>query len=255
MKNEPLIIGHRGASSEAPENTIASVRAAVEAGADGVEFDVRLAKDGVPVVIHDATLKRTGLRHDKVSALTSSELGMIDVGTRFARRFPRRSIRDFSTEFVPSLSEMLDVLKGYDGLVYIELKCRRAGYEPLVRAVCDRARSLPNLPQIIVTSFSLDAIANVRAVLPQVQTAALFEPKIRTIMRRRAIVAAARDVAAHQLSVHRSLVTPRLIALAHEACMPVTVWTVDNVRWLARARALGIRALITNDPARMLANR
>jgi glycerophosphoryl diester phosphodiesterase len=79
----PLIIAHRGASAVAPENTIAAFRRAIEVGADGVEFDVRLARDGVPVVIHDSTLERTAGLKRGVSDLTSEELSQIDVGSWF----------------------------------------------------------------------------------------------------------------------------------------------------------------------------
>jgi glycerophosphoryl diester phosphodiesterase len=67
----PLIIGHRGASALAPENTLAAFERAMRDGADGIEFDVRLARDAVPVVIHDAGLRRTGLREGEVESLTS----------------------------------------------------------------------------------------------------------------------------------------------------------------------------------------
>jgi len=75
-----LIIGHRGNSAEAPENTIAAFARALNDGADGIEFDVRLARDRTPVVIHDATLKRTGGLPAAVSALSSAELTRLDVG-------------------------------------------------------------------------------------------------------------------------------------------------------------------------------
>ncbi len=74
MNSTPLILGHRGASALAPENTIAAFARAMHDGADGVEFDVRLSRDQVPVVIHDSTLKRTGLIDSVVSALTAAEL-------------------------------------------------------------------------------------------------------------------------------------------------------------------------------------
>ncbi|MDQ3754751.1 MAG: glycerophosphodiester phosphodiesterase, partial [Acidobacteriota bacterium] len=64
----PLIIGHRGASAVAPENTLGAFARALDDGADGIEFDVRLARDGVPIVIHDATLKRTALQDGAVAA-------------------------------------------------------------------------------------------------------------------------------------------------------------------------------------------
>src|SRR2546428_12429927 len=82
-KTSPLIIGHRGASALAPENTLSAFRKAFEAGAAGVELDVRLAGDGGPVVIYDATLRRTGLRDGLVTRIASGELGQTDGGGLF----------------------------------------------------------------------------------------------------------------------------------------------------------------------------
>ena len=82
----PLIIGHRGASADAPENTMAAFREAIAVGADGIEFDVRLTRDGVPVVIHDSTLRRTGGLPQRIAEITQSELATIDVGSWFARK-------------------------------------------------------------------------------------------------------------------------------------------------------------------------
>ena len=102
MSRLPLIIGHRGASALAPENTLAAFRRAINDGADGIEFDVRLAKDGVAVVIHDATLERTtGSIRSRVSQLTAAELNAIDVGSWFR---PSESSRSFAGEKVPSCS-------------------------------------------------------------------------------------------------------------------------------------------------------
>src|SRR5258705_12537702 len=82
----PLILGHLGASALAPENTLAAFSRAISDGADGIEFDVRLSRDGGAVVIHDASLKRTGLINRPVSDLTAAELGEVDVGSWFAER-------------------------------------------------------------------------------------------------------------------------------------------------------------------------
>ena len=78
--DRPLIIGHRGASALAPENTLASFSRAIADGADGFEFDVRLSRDHIPVVIHDADLKRTAHKNSRVAALSAQELSQIDVG-------------------------------------------------------------------------------------------------------------------------------------------------------------------------------
>lgn len=253
MKAIPLIIGHRGASVHAPENTLAAFLMALDAGADGVEFDVQLSKDGVPVVIHDSTLERTSARSEKVADLTSKQLAQMDVGSWFNAKFPKKANSEFSAETVPTLAQVLKLFKGTKSLIYIELKCSGTDFAPLVKVVCDVIRGSPLLPRIIVKSFKLAAIPEVRRQLPEVQTAALFEPTIMDFFRRRKhIIAVAREFGAHQISLHRSLVTRKLVSLAADAQMPVTIWTADDPKWIKRCRKLGIGALITNDPAKMI---
>ncbi len=256
MTQLPLIIGHRGASAHAPENTLAAFQMAVDVGADGVEFDVQLAKDGVPMVIHDDNLMRTGLRPERVADLTAKQLNKIDAGSWFNVKFPKMAKPEFAKETVPTLAQVLDLLKDFDGLIYIELKAEDTGYRELAAAVCDLIRDSPRLPQMIVKSFKLAAIPEIRHRLPAVQTAALFAPQILDYLRRRKyILALAHEFGAHQISLHHSLVTKKLTALAAEAQMPVTIWTADNLKWVAKCEKLGIRSLITNDPAKLLAKR
>ena len=88
----PRIIAHRGSSAHAPENTLAAFELAVAGGAEGIEFDVRLTRDGEAVVIHDADLKRTALSEGIVSGMTAAELAEIDVGTWFNRKHPAKRI-------------------------------------------------------------------------------------------------------------------------------------------------------------------
>ncbi len=253
MSRSPLIIGHRGASAHAPENTLAAFRLALDVGADGVEFDVQLSKDGVPVVIHDRTLDRTGLRAGRVTDLTSGQLGKVDIGSWFNKNFPKKAKSEFANETVPTLTQVLYLLKDTKGLIYIELKCGDAEYEPLAKAVCDTIRDSHLLPQIIVKSFKLAAIPVVRFHLPEVQTAALFEPTILDFLRRRKyILDIAHEFGAHQISLHYSLVTRKFVSLATLSQTPVTIWTADDPKWKKRCAKLGIRALITNDPARFI---
>ena len=248
--NRPLIVAHRGSSARAPENTLAAFQVAIDDGAEGVEFDVHLAKDGVPVVVHDDDLRRTGMRPGRVTNLTSSELGELDVGSWFNVKHPDLANPEFSKQTVPTLIETLDLLKDFDGLIYVELKCDEWNCVDLVTAVCGVIRDAPQLSQIIIKSFKLGAIPEVRHLLPDAKTAALFAPEIMVFLRRREhIIALAREFGADQLSVHYSLVTPRLCKLAAEAKMPLTVWTVDDPLWLARRANLDIRAVITNDPS------
>ena len=253
MSRRPLIIGHRGASAHAPENTIAALKMAVDAGADGVEFDVRLAKDGVPVVIHDADLWRVARRRDKVADLYSGELAQIDVGTWFDRMVPERSLAAHSAETVPTLEQVLQTLNNSAGLIYVELKTDASTSDRLVDTACDVIRNFSPLFRIIVKSFDLDALRRLRTRLPDVAIAALFDPSAATVLRRRsALVAMAAACGAGHVSVHWSMATRRLVAAANAAEMPVTVWTVEHPRWIARANEIGIRSLITNDPSKLL---
>lgn len=253
MSQLPLIIGHRGASRHAPENTLAAIRLAVESGADGIEIDLRLAKDGIPVVIHDADLLRTARINKKVRDLDSTELATIDVGSWFEHRYRRRASRSYAGETIPLLGIVLDLLADFEGLLYLELKCEKRDARPLVHAVCKRICSSPLLPRMIVKSFDLDAIRLVKKHIPAVQTAALFGPDVRHLFKRRhRLVDLARGCEADQLSVHRSLVTRGLMRASRAAEMPVTVWTVDDPRWIRRAAELGVRALVTNNPSRLI---
>lgn len=253
---KPLIIAHRGASAHSPENTFAAFQRAIEAGADGIEFDVRLAKDVVPIVFHDATLIRLAKDKRRVADLTGEELNRIDVGSWFNRAFSTRADARFSTETIPTLEQLLDFLSDYPGLIYLELKSAESSFPVLTEAVCHLLRQTALLPQIIVKSFNLNAVKLAKQLLPEIRTAALFEPKVLTVLRKkRHILAEAQSCGADELSLHYSLATKRFVRQAIENNFPVTIWTADNPAWIERALNYKINAIITNDPARLLARR
>jgi glycerophosphoryl diester phosphodiesterase len=255
VKVLPLIIAHRGASALAPENTLAAFRQAIDAGADGIELDVRLAKDDVPVVFHDSTLRRLAKIPNRVSDLTAGELSKIDVGSWFNRAFPRKADDKFPAETVPSLAKIFDFLHDYKGLIYVELKSS-AKIPALAETVCALIEQTNLLPQIIIKSFNLDVIKITKQILPEARVAALFEPKILTILRKkRLILDEAQKYNADEISIHFSLATRNFISLTKEKNLPVTIWTADNPAWVRRALDFGINAIITNNPARLLKKR
>lgn len=254
--NLPLIIAHRGASALAPENTLAAFRKAIADGAEGIEFDVRLSKDGEAVVFHDADLKRIGGRDEKVSDFSFEDLRKIDAGSWFNGVFPRYADEKFSGETIPSLKEVLSLLSDFRGLIYIELKCRESEVEPLVRAVCKEIRASHLQPQIIIKSFRLQVIPEVRRQCENVTTAALFAPKIMTMLRKeKHLLKIAQEFRADQISLHYTLVSGKFMKKAEKRNFPVTVWTVDNPRFVKRAIDFGIRSVITNNPANLLEKR
>jgi glycerophosphoryl diester phosphodiesterase len=255
-QSRPLIIAHRGSSHVAPENTLAAFEAAVTEGSEGIEMDVGVTRDGVPVVFHDLTLKRMTGEDCKISDLDLKSLSQVSVGSWFNRRYPNRARKAYGIVGVPTLAEALKSLEILEGPVYIELKCRESDMdrcvEPIARALADS----PLFPQIIFKSFLPDAILFMREVCPGVSTAALFAPKVMSIIRKeQRLVNIAVDLGADMVSVHSALATKKLIKRARRSGLAVTIWTVDNPRWMKRAVELGVDAVITNKPAKMLLKR
>lgn len=259
--NSPLIIGHRGASAVAPENTLAAFARTLDAGADGVELDVRLARDGVPVVIHDATLKRTGLRDGAVGRMTSSELAAIDAGTWFNREHPALSNDDYAREGVPTLERVFQLVIGRDSskplFIYVELKTDNKACDELVRSVVNLVNRYKFKARVVIVSLDLSALTKTKLVDSTIRTGALFAPRqgARLSLQAEDIITAAAACGADEILLHRLIARPKLVQAAISRDLPVAVWTVDDPVWIQRADKLGVSSLITNDPALLVARR
>jgi glycerophosphoryl diester phosphodiesterase len=242
-----LIIGHRGASAVAPENTMAAFREALAVGADGIEFDVRLTRDGVPVVIHDSTLRRTGGLPRRVAELTWDEISKVDVGSWFGK--------SFANETVPSLAELFRLFQSNNSTLYLEMKSDAvADQRPLAEA-CVRAIEEHSLQErVVVECFQLPAIKILKEFNPEIKTVALFEPSFTnpSVLSDQRIINQAIEVGAAALALHHRLARKSLVEKAKAAGLHVAVWTVDDPAWIDRAQAIGIDALITNDPEAMI---
>lgn len=253
---QPLIIGHRGASAVAPENTLAAFERAFRDGADGIEFDVRLARDHVPVVIHDATLKRTALREGSIADLSVSELSETDVGTWFNLRRPTAARVEYEGARVPTLAQVLELYGEGNSRLYVEMKCEGDEGGALAAEVARLVDEYSFHQRAVVESFALDSIAEIKRLDARIRTAALFEPSLlrpRPSMRK--MIEQALSCRADEIALHRTLATRRAVEEAGRRGLRVVVWTVDSPSWIQRAIAYGISAVITNDPARMRSRR
>ena len=224
-----FVYAHRGASAEAPENTFAAFRRALDAGADGIEMDVHLASDGVPVVIHDDTLERTTDGTGAVAAHRAAQLRALDAGSWFGPRF--------AGEPLPTLEEALRLLAGRLR-INLEVKEARAGL-----AVLDLLRYFP-AAEVVVSSFDHALLAALRRTAPDLPLAVLQEAG--NWHRALARAAALRACAFHP---HVDLVSRPLLAACRRLQLPVFAWTVDDAgqaRALARA---GVAGVFSNDPA------
>lgn len=260
-KTPPLIIGHRGAAALAPENTVVAFERALTDGAAGVELDVRLASDGVPVVIHDASLRRTGLHEGIVAKMTSRELGQTDVGSWFNSSHPRLAEAEYNRQVVPTLAQVFELFSkrsNRSALIYVEMKTDKAEdtFVELAAAVVQLVNHRRIRSRVVVVSFNLKAIAQIKRIDLGIATGALFEPRrnpVKTI-RKHPMITAALDCGADQILLHRLIATRRLVDLAAENDLLPVVWTVDDSKCIRRATSLGVHALITNNPGLIVAS-
>lgn len=231
----PRFIAHRGASTVAPENTLASFRAALELGAIAIETDVHLTRDRRVVSLHDATLDRTTTGTGPVAEHTLAELADLDAGSWFDA--------SFSHERVPELGAVLDLLRGR-ALLMIELKAG-PGIEEAIRDLLD-ARSQRD--QVAFFSFYPDKIARCRALMPDVPTVWLAWRDDGVYDER--TEAYARAVHADAIGFDHRHLHAEHVQRAHAAGLPVFTWTVNAPEDVARTAALGVDVIISDQVLR-----
>ena len=221
-------------------------------GADGIEFDVQLSSDGVPVVIHDSTLVRTASIKKPVARLSAAELALIDVGSWFSRQHKINA--DYSGERLPHLHQVLNFFKQRNALLYLEMKSE-SGELALATAVAQAIQNESMEEKIIVSSFDMSLIREIKRIDKSIRTAALFEPKLSRpfdLVRKKKLIDIARVNRADEIAIHYRLTSTRIVEEARQSQLPVVIWTVDNPVWIDRAQMLGIKALMTNNPAVMV---
>jgi glycerophosphoryl diester phosphodiesterase len=232
----PLILAHRGASRRAPENTMAAFRLAAQLGADGIELDVQLSKDGEAVVMHDSRVDRTSDGHGCVGDLTLAELRTLDAGGWYAS--------EFAGERIPTLAEVLHEL-GPRLVLNVELKTAGlfgGGLEvEVVRLVEDAGLG----ERVILSSFDPLALWRVRRLNPHLSTGLLYAPDSSLVVRGRWLQALARPAALHP---RWDTLDGSDVAAAHRQGLAVRPWTCDDPGGLRRLIAWGVDAIITNVP-------
>jgi glycerophosphoryl diester phosphodiesterase len=240
----PLNIGHRGASGEAPENTLAAFELALRQGAEGVELDVRLSADGVPVVIHDARLERTTSGKGWVREHRASALRRLDAGSWFNRRFPSRARQRYAGTKIPLLSEVLAWARARGCLAFLEIKGATAGTEAKVLEEIEEA-GVQSL--VTVISFDLPTLRRLRQLDSRIHLGLdTSRPATGGLATRRA-----KSLGAVALLPHWAIASRRFIRRAHRNSLRVFAWTVDQPRWMRRRILDGVDGLLTNYPARL----
>jgi len=239
-RDRPLVLAHRGASADAPENTLAAFREAVRQGADGVELDLRCCGSGELVGCPDPWLDRVAGIHLEVESTPLARLKELDVGVRFSPAF--------AGERIPTVAEVW-ALRGRDVLVNVELKSER----PLDRKAARRAareivREEAGHP-FLITSFNPLNVAEVRFRAPSIAAGVLAAPTQNLHARE----SFGRVFGASAMVVQHGLATRENVQRWHREGMAVVVWTVDEPVDVERCCEAGVDALVTNSPGATLA--
>ncbi len=241
----PLVVAHRGASATHPENTLPAFEAALAAGADAVELDVRLAADGTPVVLHDPDVARTTDGRGPVAALTVAELKRLNAGPPGGPPVQ-----------VPTLREVLELVSGRAG---VDLEVKNLPGEPgfredgrgIVEATLEALEETAFAGPVLVSSFHRPTLRRARRLAPEVPTGLLLAAGDLQA----ALTAAVEDGHAFLLP-GVALVEAggdAFLARAHRVGLRVGTWTVDDPEAVADLFARGVDAVATNDPAAAVA--
>ena len=235
---KPLVIGHATAAGEAPENTLAGVRQALDAGAEAMEIDVLLTADGVPVLMHDTTADRTTNLHGHLRELTWDELRHADAG---------------DGEHVPTLESVFELVAGRL-TVMCELKATPEAPEwdtRLVEAALEVVRRQEAEAWVAVHSFNPWMVTQAREREPRV-SAAIISPPVAGAELERLINGTLRR-GGQAISVGHEAVTRELVLAAKRRQLSAWAWTADRPEDWERLAAAGVDGIITNVPHQLRA--
>ncbi len=229
LEDKAVIMAHRGASSVAPENTLAAVKQAIEDRSDWVEIDVQETADGEVVVMHDSDFMKQGGVDLKIWNARRADLAKIDIGSWFGPTF--------KDERVPTLKDVLTVCKGRIG-VNIELKYY--GHDDqLEQRVVEIVEALEMAPNVVVMSLEAEAVKKMKSLRPDWKVGQLMSVSAGGLQ----------DSNADFVAVNASFADRSFVRSAHDAGKKVYVWTVNDAPTMSAMMSRGIDGLITDKPA------
>ncbi len=231
---------HRGFSGSYPENTMLAFEKALEAGCEGMEFDVHLTRDGQVVIIHDETIDRTSGQTGWVKDMTYEKLCQVDFSYKF------KGLVEFQR--IPTLREYFELVQDRDILSNIELKTGVWEYPGIEQAVYDLIREYHMEQKVCISSFNHHSVMRMKAIDPSLMCGFLSETWILDAG------AYVRDHGVEAYHPHFKMLTePELADLKAHGCQ-INTWTVNedaDIDWMIRSEVDGI---ISNHPDRVAAH-
>jgi glycerophosphoryl diester phosphodiesterase len=239
----PLVIAHRGDSARRPENTLASFASALEVGAEIVELDVQLTRDGEVVVIHDPAVDRTTDGTGRVPEMTLAELRRLSAG------YPQRFGDEYRGERIPTLAEVLGLIRDRAlGMIEIKHDSVTADAEGGLEAhTLAEVRKAGMEKQVALISFSRVALVRCRQQAPDIHRGHLFHrAEIADVL------AGAREVGTDLVLPEKGMLSVELRDRAREAGLKVATWVVDDPAELATLAHFDLYGIGSNRPAEMM---
>ena len=231
------IIGHRGFSLIAPENTLVALNAALEQGANSLEFDVQVSADGIPVMFHDEFLNRITGTSGKVSEKTVAELKALDAGSWFGEQF--------AGERIPILEEAIATFKNVNDFLYFDIKPYHQWSENEIKYLGEFLIRNNLLQSSVITSFNENFLNQIRRYYWEIKIGYFlidfnrFEEQLqKAITQENAI-----------LSINYPVVLkhPEIVTQSQNQGVDIVVWTVDDINDFNTLVNLGVKRMITNS--------
>lgn len=230
------VFAHRGDISQAPENTLRSFDAALRSGADGIECDVRMTKDGLAVLCHDASLFRTTAREALVKELTYEEIRALDAGIHRGENFKHA--------YVPTLDEFL---AKYLPKLPLELELKEPGTELPAVQLLQKYAAHDSFQRVLVHSFERALLVSVRVLDSRVNVGWLLESRSTVTL------ADVKHLGATAVLPHLDDLNKNFVDEAHKLSLSVRVWGVKNLEGAKQAIAAGADGATYDNPRELLA--
>ena len=234
----PLIIAHRGASGEAPENTLAAFQLALTQGCDGLELDIHLTKDGQLAVIHDENIKRTTNGEGLIGEMTTAELKKYDAGSWFSNKY--------KGEKIPLLGEVFELVPK-EILINIEIKNIPSYYEGIEEKLLELLRHYDRIDQVIVSSFDHQCLYRLKKQNKNIKIGLLYYENVVDHVE----FAKLFGLPVESLHPDQRAIRDKDVRMAIENGLKVFTWTCNSEENMKRMMDYGVSGIITNYPAKL----
>jgi glycerophosphoryl diester phosphodiesterase len=241
-RDRPAVVAHRGSSGRAPENTIAAFRLACEEGADAIELDVHLSKDGHAVVIHDGTLDRTTSGSGPVRNYMLKQLKKFNAAPGWEH--------EYYSETVPTLKEVLEEF-GPDLGINIEIKLERksASRKELLKNCIELVQKYKLYDSVMISSFNIKTVKNIETIDRRIIRGLLYDPLYHPL---HSPAAYAKSLGVQYLIISRKMLLKRIVSAVHNRDMMMGEFVVNTNRQTDRSLRYGVDAIYTNSPSEVI---